>query len=85
MRGVFVLNKNLIKRSISIFLFIIILFTNTFVFAVQDPDEELGKEEFDEFLKLVTADAKKEPIINSRHAVIIERNSRKNTIWKKGK
>lgn len=85
MRGVFVLNKNFIKRSLSIILFIVILFTNTIVFAIQDADEELGKEEFDEFLKLVTADVKKEPVINSRHAVVIERNTRKNIIWEKGK
>lgn len=76
MRGVFVLNKNLLRKILLILLFITIIFTNTFVFAIQAPDEELGQEEFEDFLSLVTADAKKEPIINSRHAVIIERSTR---------
>lgn len=79
------MNKNLLKLCLSIILCIVIIFTNALVFAIEDPDEELGKEEFDEFLKIVTAEAKKEPVINSRHAVIIERNSRTNTIWQKGK
>ncbi len=84
MRGVFVLRKNLLRKTLSIFL-LIIIFTNTFVLAVQDPDEDLGKEEFDQFLELVTADARKEPIINSRHAIVLERSTRQGIIWKKRK
>ena len=88
MRGVFVLRKNLcccLFLQLFIIFLLIIIFTNTFVLAVQDPDEDLGKEEFDQFLELVTADARKEPIINSRHAIVLERSTRQGIIWKKRK
>ena len=66
----------LIKIIISLIIILMII-TNISVFAYENPDEEMGIEELDDFLKTVGAEVKKEPNINSRHAVVYDRKTGK--------
>ncbi len=55
------------------------------VYAIDDIDEALNIEEIDSILKSVDVEVKDTPNINSRHAVIYDRKTRKSFIWKKRK
>lgn len=46
-------------------------------------DEEMNTDELTEYMNTALTDIEEMPKINARHAVVIERETRKNTIWKK--
>lgn len=79
------MSKSVLKILVMFCIIISILLSSISSFAIDNPDEEMGEEEFDNFLKTVGTDVKSEPSINSRHAVVYDRVTRKSFIWKKGK
>lgn len=73
----------MLKKIITVLLIISIIAINIPVFAFDDPDAEMGKEELQGFIKTVGAEVKKEPTINSRHAVVYDRKTGKVLYGKK--
>lgn len=72
------------KKSISIFLIIILTISfNIKVFADDNTEETFETSEIGELLEAVTGEANEEPVINSRHAVVYDRKARKSIIWEK--
>lgn len=66
-------------------LIVLVNFTVMPVYANTEADEiELSKEELDEILE-TASNLEKTPTINSRHAIIYDRTSRRSYIWKKRK
>lgn len=72
-------------KMIYIFLIVFLITSNFTVFADDNIEEEIEWSEIDEAIKNASSEANKAPIINSRHAVVIERTSRKSLVWKKRK
>lgn len=79
--------KSLLQRTKYIIVLIILLanITSSITFAIESSDDNLKIDEINSLVEDVEANIKKTPIINSRHAVVYERTSRKNTIWQKRK
>lgn len=72
-----------IKTILIILLIIFINFTAIPVYANTEIEEnEITKEELDEIIE-TASNLEKVPNINARNAVIYDRTSRKNYIWKK--
>ena len=64
---------------------IIVISINCFVYADDEIEEtSITQEEINEILE-TAVEADETPIINSRNAVIYDRTSRKNLIWKERK
>lgn len=79
--------KSLLQKVKYIIILIILftIITNSITFAIESSDDNLKIDEINSLVEDVEANIKKTPIINSRHAVVYERTSRKNIIWKKRK
>lgn len=73
-----------IKKIISIIIFSIIITLQIPVFAEVE-DEEFDFNFLNEFLQDVDTEINKIPNINSRHAVLYDRSTRKSVIWQKRK
>lgn len=74
-----------IRKIIILLLALSMLTFNSRVLADDDLEEDLGTNEIDDIIKSVTAETSETPVINSRHAVIYDRASRKSFVWKKRK
>ncbi len=73
------------KIFVIVILIILVNFTVNPIYANTEAEEtDLSKEELDEILE-TASNLEKIPIINSRHAIIYDRISRKSYIWKKRK
>jgi len=72
-------------KIIYIFLILSFLAFNFTVFADDNIEEELDWSEIESEIKSANSEANEVPSINSRHAIVIDRTSRKSFIWKKGK
>jgi len=70
-----------IRKIIILLLVLSTLTFNVKVSADDNLEEDLGTNEIDNIIKSVAAETSETPIINSRHAVIYDRASRKNIIW----
>ena len=69
------------KILILLILFILILNTSYTIYADDEIDESgISQEELQEILE-ISIDVTKIPSINSRHAIVYDRTSRRNTIW----
>lgn len=75
----------MLKKILISYITILILIGSTVVFAEEYVEEELSEEEFGNAVQETLAEAPKVPNINSRHAIIYDRTTRKNIIWKKRK
>ena len=72
-------------KIIMIIIIIIAVFSSNFVYADDEAEDYIfSKEELDEILETMTT-PEEIPSINSRHAIVYERTSRKNFVWKKRK
>ena len=71
----------MLKRILIVCISILTLLGNTMVFAEEYVEEELKEEEFGGVVQETLAEAPKLPNINSRHAIIYDRSTRKNIIW----
>lgn len=74
-----------IKKIIILLTLIFILPFPTAVKAEDEIEEEFDFTGIGELLQSVTSEANKIPEINSRHAIIYDRTTRKCTIWQKRK
>ena len=72
-------------KIVYIFIAVFLITSNFTVFADDNIEEELDWSEIESEIKSANSEAKNMPVINSRHAVVIDRTSRKSFIWKKGK
>ena len=63
-------------------IFTLIVSSNILVYADDELEDAVTEEEIEEILQ-TAADITDIPVINSRHAVIFDRTSRKSIIWKK--
>lgn len=75
----------MLKKILIVCMSILVLLGHTIVFAEEYVEEELGQEEFEAAVQETLAEAPKIPTINSRYAVIYDRQTRQNIIWKKRK
>lgn len=73
--------KNFFKKTFITFL--ILIFSKSYIYADDEISEELFS--FEEISTQVSSIATDEPIINARHAVVFDRNSKKTIYGKKEK
>ena len=64
-----------IKKYFIFIIFVILISFNNVVYADDEFDEEFDFAQIDEFLQTVNSEANKLPNINSRHAIVYDRNS----------
>ena len=81
-RGVFIMQR---ARSFFEKMIYAIILMNVLSFSINNlsfaNDDDLQTEEINNLVEDVEANIKEIPTINSRHAVIYDRNSRRSTIW----
>ena len=64
-----------LKKIIILFILVIIISLQGSIFAAEDTEEEFDFTQFDQFMQTVTSEVNKLPSINSRHAIVYDRNS----------
>ena len=74
-----------LMKIVYIFIAVFLITSNFTVFADDNIEEEIEWSEIDSAIKSASSEAKNMPVINSRHAVVIDRTSRKSFIRKKRK
>ena len=79
--------KSLLQKTkyIIILLLLLTTITSNITFAIESSDDNLEIDEINSLVEDVESDINKTPTINSRHAVVYDRNSRENIIWEKWK
>lgn len=68
-------------KIVSIFLILFFIASNFLVFADDNIEEELEWSEIENEIRSASSEANEAPSINSRHAVVIDRTTRKSFIW----
>ncbi len=79
--------KSLLQKTKYIIILILLFETimSNITFAIESSDDNLEIDEISSLVEDVETNINKTPIINSRHAVVYDRNSRENIIWQKRK
>ena len=79
--------KSLLQKTKYIIILILLFKTimSNITFAIESSDDNLEIDEISSLVEDVETNINKTPIINSRHAVVYDRNSRENIIWQKRK
>ena len=72
-----------LKKKFTLFIFILLIFSHVRVYADNNAEEELDLGEVADIVREASSDTEKMPEINSRHAVIYDRNTRNSFVWKK--
>lgn len=73
-----------IKKFVIFIIFLSIISLQVHVFADDEFDEEFDFSGLNEFLQEVDSEVNSIPQINSRHAIVYDRATRRGVIWKKG-
>ncbi len=69
-----------LKKLLIFLTFITIIFANIPVFAEENPDEPLDENEMNQIIEEAAVEVQEVPRINSRHAVVYDRVTRKSFI-----